>query len=77
MTSMRFPSNCIVSALVAWLLNPVGTQIRFIRTSTRRWHCIWVRDGHRYEFYAPGRSKLPYWRNLVYLGRIRQIGATP
>ncbi|WKL16593.1 hypothetical protein QYQ99_03285 [Comamonas testosteroni] len=71
---MRFPSNCIVSALVAWLLSPAHTRIRFIRTSTRRWHCIWVQNGQRYEFYAPGRSKLPYWRNLVYLGCIRQIG---
>jgi len=74
---MRFPSNCIVSALVAWLRNPARTRIHFVRTSTRRWHCIWTRDGRRYEFHAPGRSKLPYWRNLVYLGSIRQIGGTP
>lgn len=73
---MKFPCNCIVAALVARVLSPAQTRISFVRTRAGRWHCIWVRAGHRYEFYAPGRSKLPYWRNLVYLGCVRQIGGT-
>lgn len=71
---MNLPGNCIVCAVVAWLRHPRSTSIKFVRNKGRRWHCIWVRDGKRFEFYAAGRSRMPYWRNALYLGRAREIG---
>lgn len=71
---MRTPSNCFLAAVIAWALKPRTTRIRFIRNRSRRWHCIWERDGKRFEFYAPGRSRMPYWRNALYVGTTREIG---
>lgn len=66
--------NCILSALVAKARNPRKVKIDFIRNRARRWHCTWLVDGKRFEFYAQGRSRLPYWRNLLYSGVVREVG---
>lgn len=66
-------SNCLISALLAWASCPARTSIKFMRNSKRRWHCYWVRDGVRYEFYAKGRSSKGYLRNLIYRGVVREF----
>ncbi|WP_256804562.1 hypothetical protein [Pseudomonas putida] len=71
---MNVPGNCVLAALMAWVASPKATRIRFIRNKSRRWHCIWERGGKAFEFYAPGRSRMPYWRNALYLGHSREIG---
>lgn len=68
------PGNCIVAALVAWALAPTRTRIRRMRNRVGRWHWYWVRDGQAWEFHAPCRSRLPYWRNALYLGVPRRMG---
>lgn len=70
---MKFPGNCLVVAYAIWLRHPRTTRIRFVRTNTGRWHCVWERYGRLYDFYAPQRSRFPYWRNAVYLGAVREI----
>lgn len=67
-------SNCLVAALVVKARDWSGVEIRFVRNRSRRWHCIWIKAGERYEFYAKGRSTMPYWRNLLYRGEVRRIG---
>lgn len=71
---MRVPGNCVLAAVGAWIMRPTQVRILFVRNRSRRLHCIWKMGGVRYEFYAPGRSRLPYWRNIVYMGTVRAIG---
>lgn len=71
---MKYPANCILAAVAAWIKHPRTTRIRFIKNKRRRWHCIWERNGKRFEFYAKGRSQYPYWRNVIYFGGCREIG---
>lgn len=70
---ISYPSNCVLAAIAAWAKHPRTTRIRFIRNRSHRWHCIWERGGRRFEFYAPNRSRLPYWRNVVYMGTTREV----
>lgn len=65
--------NCLVCALIAWARHPREVSIHFMRNSKRRWHCYWMRDGVRYEFYAKGRSSKSYLRNLIYFGVVRKF----
>ncbi|WP_343590151.1 hypothetical protein [Paracidovorax wautersii] len=74
---MRVPANCLLAALTAKLLHPRTVRLVFARNRARRWHCTWQRNGQAFEFHAPGRSRLPYWRNALYLGEVRQIGGRP
>lgn len=72
---MRVPANCVIAALAAWVMRPRSTRLRFMRNRARRWHCTWEHGGWWFEFYAPGRGGLPYWRNALYLGSVREIRA--
>ena len=69
----RFPGNCLCVALVAWIAAPLRTRIRLVRNRAGRWHVAWERDGRRFEFYARGRSRLGYLRNLLYVGQIKEV----
>ncbi len=62
-------SNCILYAILT------GHLPKFIRNKNGRWHAIWYEGDNAYEFYAKGRSKLPYWRNIIYKGRKKLITA--
>lgn len=68
-------SNCLLAALAAWARHPRTTAMRLIRNRAGRWHVVWERDGLRFEFYAPGRSRMTYLQNLLYRGRVREITA--
>jgi hypothetical protein len=70
---VKIAANCVIAAVAAWALHPRSTRIRFVRNRARRLHCIWERAGRRFEFYAPGRSKLPYWRNALYVGTVKEV----
>lgn len=62
-------SNCIIHACANWLKSPARTRIIRERNASGRNHWLWEVDGKRFEFYAKGRSRLPYWRNILYKGR--------
>ena len=63
-------SNCLLMACLHWLRHPASTTIIPVVNASGRIHWVWERHGKRYEFYAKGRSKLPYWRNVLYRGRV-------
>lgn len=65
-------SNCVIFALFEKAKNP-AVRIGFIRNRHGRLHCIWTLNGKRYEFYAKGRSSLPYWKNIIYRGYKKEI----
>lgn len=69
----RYPSNCLLAAVLAWCIHPRSVRIRAIRNRAGRLHFIWAREEKRFEFHASGRSRLPYWRNAMYLGSVREI----
>jgi hypothetical protein len=71
---MRFPGNCAVVALAAFLLHPMSTRLRAVRNRGGRWHLYWVRNGRRFEFHTPGASRCGYLRNAIRLGTVREIG---
>jgi hypothetical protein len=67
------PGNCLICAIWEWLKYPTTTSIKLMRNRRRRWHVYWVRDGKRFEFYAPGRSSKSYLGNLLYVGTRREF----
>lgn len=72
----RFPGNCLVVALVAWLMHPLSTRVRRMRNRVGRWHWYWVRGGAAYEFRGVvPRWPYPYWRNACYLGYTELLDA--
>lgn len=73
---MKLLGNCLACAVAAWLLNPVATRIACTRNRSGRLHFFWIRNGRRFEFYTAGASRLPYWRNALRIGEIREIGRT-
>jgi hypothetical protein len=74
MVATRFPGNCLMVALAAWLLAPRTTRIRAMRNRAGRWHVYWEMRGQRFEFYTPGASSCGYLRNALRLGQVRRIG---
>lgn len=66
-------SSCIIEAVKQKILRPRLVRIKITRNATNRIHFYWVENGLKYEFYAKGRSKLPYWKNLLYKGCIKRI----
>lgn len=72
----RFPGNCVVVSLAAWLRHPRTTTIHVVRNRAGRWHMFWQRAGVKYEFYTPGASRCGYLRNSLRIGLIRVIADT-
>ena len=71
---MRFPGNCVLVAVGAWLLAPRRTRLYAVRNPAGRWHLGFMRDGRRFEFYTPGASRCSYLRNALRLGEVRRVG---
>lgn len=72
--TLRFPGNCLLVAVCAWLLALTRTRLHRSRNKRGRWHVYFERDGQCFEFYTPGASRCSYLRNALRLGTIRHIG---
>lgn len=68
--------NCLIAALIAKAKHPRRVRLAVARNRSGRWHVAWTDAGVRYEFYAKGRSTMPYWQNLLYIGEIKRV-STP
>lgn len=68
---IKFPGGCLAVALIAETFVK-GVRMKRERNKTGRWHFYWTFKGREFEFYAPRRSRLPYYRNLLYVGWIRE-----
>lgn len=66
-------SSCLIESIKQKILRPRAVRIKITRNASNRIHFYWVEDGMNWEFYAKGRSKLPYWMNLLYKGCIKRI----
>lgn len=65
-------SNCLCFALWQWIQNP-AIKIRTMRNSRGRLHVYWIEQGRKFEFYGPGASRRPYWKNILYAGYRKEI----
>jgi hypothetical protein len=70
---MRFLSNCLLAAVVAKVRAPRQVRIEAVRNKHGRLHFVWSKQGARFEFYAPCRSRMTYLQNALYVGRVREV----
>lgn len=69
----KYLSNCLCSAIAAWLRDPLAVRLIVRRNRCGRWHVLWRRRGKIFEFYGRGASSRTYLQNLLYRGEVRQV----